>query len=198
MSLPEKVIKGFKGEYFVRSDGNVVSNKGKKPIVLKPQMLNGKLYVLLYNQKAKKYVKKTLARLVGNAFVSNPNKFNTLRYIDGDVTNVNADNLAWVRWQKCISCTRYSNICSDNPFSCIVNDETILDEKEKKNSLRTKKIKEDIDRYIERLGGIEELTSAHRYIAQELSLGEPVSVIAERYGCSVQYIYRVRKKMLGD
>lgn len=78
----------------------IVSNTGKVRSLLYdreliPQRTNrGYLRVALCNGKQHKYVH--VHRLVAEAFVPNPNGYDTVDHIDGNKLNNNADNLQWL------------------------------------------------------------------------------------------------------
>ena len=99
-----KDIEGYEGLYKVSNMGNVKSLKyGKERILKAGKNRGGYLYVFLYKDgKAKNY---TVHKLVGNAFLSNPQGYKELNHKDEDKTNNNADNLEW--------CSRSYN-CSYN------------------------------------------------------------------------------------
>lgn len=78
----------------------IVSNTGKVRSLLYdreliPQRTNrGYLRVALCKGKATKYV--SVHRIVAEAFVPNPNGYDTVDHIDGNKLNNNADNLQWL------------------------------------------------------------------------------------------------------
>lgn len=78
----------------------IVSNRGKVRSLLLdreliPQRTNrGYLRVALCKGKTTKYVH--VHRLVAEAFVPNPNGYDTVDHIDGNKLNNNADNLQWL------------------------------------------------------------------------------------------------------
>lgn len=192
MPLQKKVIKGFGGNYIVHSDGNVTSKKRNEEVILKPQLQRGKAYVFLYDANKKKYVRKSLVRLVANAFVPNPNQYTIIRTLNNDISDVSADNLRWVAWRKCIQCDRYCDECSKRRHVCVID----IENREQQNKDLEEATRALIANNIERAGGITALRKPLRYIADELQNGESVKTIAKRYGCTIQYVYRVRKRLL--
>lgn len=78
----------------------IVSNTGKVRSLLYdreliPQRTNrGYLRVALCKGKATKYV--SVHRIVAEAFIPNPNGYDTVDHIDGNKLNNNADNLQWI------------------------------------------------------------------------------------------------------
>lgn len=81
-------------DYLVYSDGSVVSNKQKKPRLLKPQEDHGYLRVRLYAPgRTKRFF---VHRLVCELFHGPaPTPEHVVRHLDGVGTNNRADNLAW-------------------------------------------------------------------------------------------------------
>lgn len=87
-------IDGFP-DYEVSNLGRVCSFKGRYPRILKPRKNRcGYLYVILYT--GGKGVRKTIHRLVAEAFVPNPENKPEVNHIDEDKKNNVAENLEWV------------------------------------------------------------------------------------------------------
>ena len=94
-----KDIKGYEGHYEVSNLGNVKSVKRYKKVLKPRQHKNGYVFVsLCANGKAKDF---SVHRLVGNAFLDNPENLPEINHKDEDKTNNNASNLEW--------CTREYN-----------------------------------------------------------------------------------------
>lgn len=96
-------IEGYEGLYAVTSCGKVWSYKSKK--FLKPFPNNwGYLQVKLCKDgKKKNYY---IHRLVGQAFIPNPDNLETIDHINWKITENNVNNLQWLsreenatRWQ---------------------------------------------------------------------------------------------------
>lgn len=84
-------LKDF-GDYYVSKSGNVYSKKSKK--ILKPQLhRQGYLLLSLYN--GKKFITKTIHRLVAQQFISNPNSKSQINHINGDKSDNKVENLEW-------------------------------------------------------------------------------------------------------
>ena len=81
--------------YSVSSFGNVRNDKTRK--LLSNNRLRGKGYnsVALYNGKGKRKDKST-HKLVGEAFIENPNNYDQIDHIDNNKLNNNISNLRWV------------------------------------------------------------------------------------------------------
>lgn len=89
-----KEIEGYNNDYFITEDGDVISVKRGKKILLKKRVNSrGYYYVNLY--KNGKYKSICIHRLVGIYFVENNNGFNVLNHIDGNKLNNRYDNLEW-------------------------------------------------------------------------------------------------------
>lgn len=87
-----KNIKEF-DNYLVSDKGRVMNAKTGK-ILKASRSSNGYDYVTLYNQDG--VSRKRVGRVVGEAFIDNPNNLETINHIDEDKHNNNADNLEWL------------------------------------------------------------------------------------------------------
>lgn len=88
-----KDIKGYEGLYAVTSCGKVWSYKSKK--FLSPGV-NGQGYhqvVLVKDGKPKHFY---IHRLVAEAYIPNPNGYDTVDHIDGDKSHNYLNNLQWL------------------------------------------------------------------------------------------------------
>ncbi len=104
-------IKGFEGLYSVSTKGNVKNLKTGRLIAGKCDW-NG---YRLVNLKGKFYM---VHRLVGLAFIPNPNNLPHINHIDEDKTNNNVENLEW--------CSPSYNVnYSSHKYSCRINQLTL-------------------------------------------------------------------------
>ena len=88
-----KKVNGFNNRYSVSSDGDVRNDE--RGTLVKPMLsTSGYHYVHLVANRKKHtcYVH----RLVGNAFIDNPNNYPQVDHIDGCKTNNHISNLRWV------------------------------------------------------------------------------------------------------
>ena len=88
-----KDVVGYEGLYKVSNFGNVMSLKGKKPLLMKPaQKGNGYLYVglNLYNKPRKNFY---VHRLVAQTFLPNPQNLPFVNHKDEIKTNNRVSNL---------------------------------------------------------------------------------------------------------
>lgn len=98
--IPEgnyKPIQNFE-DYYIYDDGRVWSIKRNK--FLKPYITNKYLKVSLLNEEGRK--DKTIHRLVAEAFIPNPNQYETINHIDENKMNNTVSNLEW--------CSRRTNL----------------------------------------------------------------------------------------
>lgn len=94
-----KDIAGYEGLYQISNQGRI--KNVKKSIIKKPTLCkNGYLYVDLY--KNNKRLKKTIHRLVAEAFLNNKNNYSDINHKDGNKLNNDVSNLEF--------CTRSYNI----------------------------------------------------------------------------------------
>lgn len=105
-----KDVKNFEGQYAITSCGKVWSYKSKK--FLKPRkMKNGYLCVkLCKNGERKDFL---VHRLVAEAYIENPNGFETVDHIDGNKEHNYINNLQWM--------TRGDNVRkgANKPIRCV-------------------------------------------------------------------------------
>lgn len=96
-------IKGYTGMYRIYSDGTIISFKQDK--------LNGRVmvhkkigigYLAVDLIKDGKHNSMCVHKLLGQTFVKNPHprKLKRVIFIDGDITNLKLDNLAWAQSKK--------------------------------------------------------------------------------------------------
>ena len=88
-------IDGYNDTYMVSNTGKVLSIRRNK--ILKPQVNTRWQYqqVMLWkNCHAKLHY---IHRLVAQAFVDNPDNYHYVKFKDGDLNNLNADNLYWAK-----------------------------------------------------------------------------------------------------
>ena len=104
-------VVGFEGVYFVSSFGRIFRAKSKthNATIVSPIPVKHKkqTYIHIRLNHYDKHRGTTVHRLVGEAFMPNPNNYPCLDHIDGDGTNNTVTNLRW--------CTRSMN--NQNPIS---------------------------------------------------------------------------------
>lgn len=80
-------------DYYISQNGEVYSTHYNKPLKA-GKTTKGYLKVVLQKKKKKKNF--LIHRLVALAFIPNPNNFDTVDHIDGNLSNNNIDNLRWM------------------------------------------------------------------------------------------------------
>lgn len=105
MSEMWKDIDGYEGLYQISNTGLVKSlhyRGGRTPKLLVPKENNsGRLWVELFNNGKKRCA--LIHRLVGEAFIPNPNKYEEINHKDENPKNNDASNLEWCDRQYNVS-----------------------------------------------------------------------------------------------
>lgn len=96
-----KEIKGYEGLYEISNKGNVrnkKTNKILKGYLTKDNKSVGSTYCRLrvYLRKDGKGKSYAISRLVAEAFIPNPNNYETVDHIDHNTLNNNVNNLRWL------------------------------------------------------------------------------------------------------
>ena len=87
-------IKGYEGRYAITSCGRVWSYLRQR--FLRPgNIYHGYLSVGLYNESGKRKMH-LIHRLVAEAYIPNPNGYDTVDHIDFNNQNNNVNNLRWI------------------------------------------------------------------------------------------------------
>ena len=89
MSEIWKTIKEYNGDYEVSNYGNVRTNIGTTPRLLKPYFLDGYAFVHLRGKNIR------IHRLVAAAFIENPNNYECVNHKDYNRLNNHVENLEW-------------------------------------------------------------------------------------------------------
>lgn len=84
-------IKEVNNEYSISSTGKVRNNSTN--YILKNYIFEGKIYVVIYNERKRKNL--SVARLLAEYFIPNPDKFNFVTFRDGNPLNISLENLLW-------------------------------------------------------------------------------------------------------
>ena len=96
-----KDINGFEGKYQISNLGRIRSNNYKnsgKTKLLKISKGTKGYQVICLMKNNKKYTRR-IHRLVAEAFIPNPNNYQTVNHIDEDKTNNNVNNLEWCTFE---------------------------------------------------------------------------------------------------
>lgn len=89
-----KDIKGYEGHYQISDQGEVYSLKTKK--FLKPWIDSKGRYLIIGLSKNNQVTKFLVHRLVGEAFIPNPNNLPEIDHIDRNTQNNRVENLQWI------------------------------------------------------------------------------------------------------
>lgn len=117
-------IDGFEGFYQVSSEGRVKSFQQNTITgrLLKPKTDKDGYKEVCLHKDGHQYMRK-VHRLVGIAFIDNPNNLPMINHIDEDKSNNNIDNLEWVTpKENCNHGTAIERMIStkgSRPFRCI-------------------------------------------------------------------------------
>lgn len=97
MGAQMKDIQGYEGLYAITPNGEVWSYKrtGTTGGWRKPSLDKDGYQVINLSKNNKKKLCK-IHRLVAQAYIPNPNNYNTVDHIDGDKTNNSVSNLQWM------------------------------------------------------------------------------------------------------
>lgn len=123
-------IPGFEGLYSIGSDGSVLKHKGMtkiKPIQSCYVSDNNEIkynpcYLIITHNK-KKY-NFSLAKLVAQVFIPNPNNYKYVDHKDKNKENCRVDNLIWVRIKH-----RSNTLINNIKFVINVNNEIKINKK---------------------------------------------------------------------
>lgn len=88
-----KDIKGFEGLYQITDDGRVWSHRTQKYLATRINSTTGYVQVDLFKDGKKTTF--NLHKLIGEAFIPNPDGLPQLNHLDEDKTNNNVSNLCW-------------------------------------------------------------------------------------------------------
>ena len=111
-----KDIKNYEGLYAITSCGKVWSYKRKK--FLKPRSNRGYLQVCLRKDGERKNYR--IHRLVAEAYIPNPNNYDTVDHIDFNRTNNCVNNLQWMSGsENCRKRRDYKRFDTSKPVRCI-------------------------------------------------------------------------------
>ena len=88
-----KDVVGYEGLYEVSNLGRVKSKTRKNTILLKPSETKGYLFVFLC--KDKKVKRKSIHRLVANAFIENPYNYPIINHVNENKADNRVENLEW-------------------------------------------------------------------------------------------------------
>ena len=109
-----KNIINYEKLYTISNLGNIYSLNYKRTnirqLIKLKKNTNNYLFVTLYNNKIRNNY--LLHRLIAIHFISNPNNYNIVNHIDGNILNNNLENLEWVNNRENISHYKLSKIKS--------------------------------------------------------------------------------------
>lgn len=138
-----KDIKGYEGIYKISNLGRIKSlekikycgHKNSKPQIIKERLIkpnketkyakDGNIQYIRYRVKLYKDNKSktyTLARLVAEAFIPNPNNLDTVDHIDKDTSNNRVSNLRWLSREDNSKDHRIDNRNTVRKIRCIEKD----------------------------------------------------------------------------
>lgn len=86
-------------DYVITKEGEIISNRQKKPRALKPQE-NGNGYLKVFLRTGGKTYQKYVHRLVAEAYLPNPNELPTVNHKNGIKNDNRACNLEWASYSE--------------------------------------------------------------------------------------------------
>ena len=108
-----KDVEGYEGIYKVSNYGRIKRlYRNKKEKILKSYIRNGYYSVRL--SKENKIKNFTVHRLIGKAFINNPNNYNTIDHINGIKTDNRLENLEWVTHKENTNRAWKKGLCNGN------------------------------------------------------------------------------------
>lgn len=113
-------VKSLAFDYWMQPIGRRGHYRHKKECILKntKQCIDGQVYcVVSLSAGQKQYTRFTVANLVAQHFVPNPNNWYFVEHIDGDYDNNRADNLRWKKYE--VSGVQRSTEAASKPVRCI-------------------------------------------------------------------------------
>lgn len=126
-----KPIKGFEGFYEVSTFGRVRSvlrhtrtknsaQRATRGQILKPYPMSRGKYLVVTLSRNGKRTRRTVHRIVAEAFVSNPGNLPQVNHIDGDKTNNYVCNLEWVSAAENVHKAFAMGLCHcEKPVRCL-------------------------------------------------------------------------------
>lgn len=115
-------IKGYDGDYLVSNLGRVKSLKNKKEYIFKPYIANSGYYKV--NLRKNKISKTLLVhRLMGTAFIPNPENKPEINHLNGVKTDNQVTNLEWVTRNQNIQHAYKTGLMENTRKSIILSNE---------------------------------------------------------------------------
>lgn len=188
--------------YYVTSSGEILHIVNRRLIPVRSHTVANSNNAYIHLEKDGKLFHRAMDKLILEAYIGKHDKYNCVRYADGNTDNRSIDNLFWAPYKLCKTCICYGEKCVAYK-GCAVAAAKKCKSKEPSQSrinrmermIRIAQIANKLD--------ITKVKPSLVDIVNELKNGElPQSVhsalVARGHSFSIQYIYKVMKMLESD
>ncbi len=130
------IIKGEKTNYMINKNGQIKNKKGQiihNRVVVKNKKTKCQSKTVLCSLNIKgKVTSYRIVRLMAEAFIPNPNNYKYAVLQDGNIKNINVNNIIWTKDGNSNQIERhwknetFNNVCCENNISAKLTNEQVL------------------------------------------------------------------------